>query len=96
MNEEINCPCCPNHCDINNLSCGRGIKHFNLSKNESEKEKLVVNEESLSVDEKILNKLRKCGHFLHHSKETPIFQNLTVIEKENLLDLLTKCLDNWK
>lgn len=26
--EMLNCPCCGNHCDVENLGCGRGRKFF--------------------------------------------------------------------
>ena len=34
MKEEKNCPCCPNHCDVDRLSCGRGREYFKSSSNE--------------------------------------------------------------
>ncbi len=82
MNEE-KCPCCPNHCDKKNLSCGRGMDYFNGENQE----------EAKTIQEQILMDLRKCGHYLHHNKEAKkedILKNLTEEELEQLHTFLEK------
>lgn len=82
--KEEKCPCCSNHCDINNLSCGRGIEHFNKS-NSDENEK--------SLNEQIIIDLRKCGHLLHHNKEldtNEVLANFSEDELNKLHELLSK------
>ena len=99
MKEEKNCPWCPNHCDVDRLSCGRGREYFKSSSNEEVSKSnhhFEKDESSMTEDEKVLLKLRKCGHYLHHS-ENPIDLNfLEEEEKQNLVAILSKCLENWE
>lgn len=89
MNEK-NCPCCPNHCPKDNLECGRGRAYFNNSNNTLE---------PATLSQKVIEDLRKCGHFLHHSKELntdKIFLDFSETELKKLHELLLKILDNTK
>lgn len=88
MNEE-KCPCCHNHCDINNLSCGRGIAHFNKSNEEEPK----------TLNEQVIMDLRKCGHLLHHNKDLNIEKLTSVLSNDELIilhNLLSKIYTNIK
>lgn len=49
----------------------------------------------MTIEEKIMNKMQKCGHFLHHSREVKDLKFLTEEEKQNLDVLLSKCLEKW-
>lgn len=90
--KEEKCPCCPNHCSINNLSCGKGKSYFSNDKNENKHhfEKEIPN----TVEEKLLQEMKKCGHHLHHNRESNL-DFLTNEEKETLTNLLSKCYNNW-
>ncbi|MGM9878176.1 MAG: hypothetical protein ACI33S_05975 [Bacilli bacterium] len=99
MTNEKNCPCCPNHCSIDNLSCGKGKTYFNGNSSKSLKERNEYTEKddsSMTIDEKAMSKIRKCGHFLHHKDKEVSLDFLSNDEKENLIDILSKCLDNWQ
>lgn len=91
------CPCCPNHCDIDNLNCGRGRDYFktetNQTKNNHQKNK---DESTMTLEEKTFSKIRACGHFLHHSNNSVDLNFLSDEEKQELIKILSKCLDNWK
>lgn len=83
-----NCPCCPNHCSKDNLSCGRGKEYFSNSNKDLESE---------TIEEKVLMDLRKCGHILHHNKEldsNSILSSFSKEELENLHQLLMKFHNN--
>lgn len=87
MNEE-KCPCCHNHCNVNNLSCGRGIEHFYKSKEISEPK---------TLNEQIIIDLRKCGHLLHHNKDlnmNEVLSNFSLEELNDLHELLSKFYSN--
>ena len=71
----LNCPCCPNHCSKDNLSCERGKVYFSNSNKDLEPE---------TIEEKILMDLRKCGHILHHNKELDTSSILSSFSKEEL------------
>lgn len=97
--EEEKCPCCPNHCDVNSLSCGKGREYFktnidNITNNQINH--IDKDESDMTLEEKSIYKIRKCGHFLHHSKKTVNLNFLSDEEKQNLINILSKCLDNWK
>lgn len=80
------CPCCPNHCSIDHLSCDRGRAHFNQISNEPN-----------SLKEQVIMDLRKCGHLLHHNKELNPDEFLAVFRSEELEELhklLSKIPDN--
>lgn len=97
MNNEKNCPCCPNHCSIDNLTCGKGRAYFNEGSSRSLEERNEhTDDSSMTIDEKAMSKIRKCGHFLHHSDKEVSFDFLSNDEKESLVAILSKCLDNWK
>lgn len=97
MNNEKNCPCCPNHCSIDNLNCGKGRAYFNGGSPRSLEERNEPKDDSsMTIDEKAMSKIRKCGHFLHHGDKEVNFDFLSNDEKESLVAILSKCLDNWK
>lgn len=85
MNHE-KCPCCPNHCEVNNLDCDKGKEYYNH---------LNVSKVS-TVNDKIVNQLRKCGHFLHHRNlaEINFLSTLSNDELNDLHRLLSKVSDN--
>lgn len=88
MMKEENCPCCPNHCPKDNLSCGRGMSHFSDEATEST---------PLSIDKQIIDDLRKCGHLLHHNKDLnvdEILAGFTEEELNKLHELLSKFYNN--
>ena len=77
------CPGCENHCDKNNLRCGRGRNYFSCQTQNSE----------ASIEEQVMEDLRKCGHILHHAKEldqSSFLSNLSEDELETLHELLSK------
>ncbi len=80
MNQE-KCPRCSNHCEQNNLGCGRGREHFNHSK-----------EESKSEAEEVMMYFRKCGHKLHHGEiaSDEFLSSLSFDEVHTLHQLLEK------
>lgn len=87
MNKE-KCPCCPNHCSIGNLSCGRGIEYFN---------KQNISNEPKTIYEQVIMDLRKCGHLLHHNREIntdELLSNLSEEELNKLHELLSKIHSN--
>lgn len=89
MNEE-KCPCCPNHCEKDNLGCGRGRNYFNSSKKDVE-----IN----SIEEQVMQDLRTCGHILHHNKDidvSALFKTLSPEELDKLHLMLMKIYDNVK
>lgn len=98
MNEE-KCPCCSNHCDVKNLSCGKGKEYFakNTNKNENYRSHHLEKDESvMTLDERTIYIIQKCGHFLHHSEKIYSLNFLSNEEKQQLISILSKCLDNWK
>lgn len=84
--ESEKCPCCPNHCDKENLSCGRGEEYFHGTKKTRE-------EKPNSIEEAIILDLRKCGHMLHHNHDlnpNDLLKNFSKEELEQLHSLLAK------
>lgn len=84
--KEENCPCCPNHCDKENLSCGRGREYFSGSTKNT-------HEGPTTLEEKVIFDLRKCGHRLHHNRDlnpNEMLSNLTEEELNTLHELLNK------
>lgn len=49
----------------------------------------------MTLEEKALYKMRRCGHALHHSHEDMNLDFLTDEEKQALVKILSKCIDNW-
>lgn len=83
MNQE-NCPCCPNHCAKDNLSCGRGREHFSKGN---------ANNVAKSMPEKVIDELRRCGHLLHHNQDLDTKELLSGISEDELnklYELLSK------
>lgn len=81
---EEKCPCCPNHCDKDNLSCNRGREYFKGSNHKND------------TEDSVINKIRECGHLLHHNDKDLNSHFLTEEEKQKLISLLDKCLNNWQ
>lgn len=82
--KEENCPCCPNHCDKENLNCWRGREYFGSTNRQDDPK---------TLEEKVISELRKSGHKLHHQREgNPIemLSNMTKEELETLHELLSK------
>lgn len=69
------CPCCPNHCDKDNLSCHRGQEYFNNPN---------TKEEPTTLEECIIAELRKCGHMLHHNRDLNPVDMLADFDEEEL------------
>lgn len=85
--EKEKCPCCSNHCEKDNLSCGRGRDYFSTSHTE---------EKSETIEEVVMD-LRKCGHLLHHNRDLStngLFNNFSKDELEQLHILLVKVYNN--
>ena len=85
------CPCCHRHCPADALNCGRGQKYF-------EKKEYPGNRHPETTEEKIILQLRRCGHFLHHTKESAadaeqLLGALSDEERTTLSSLLEKCLE---
>ena len=98
MKDEKNCPCCPNHCEVNSLRCGRGREYFSQGESSSENthgKKHDKDESSMTKEERVLFKIQKCGHELHHSKDIQSVSFLSEDEQVTLIELLSKCLEHW-
>lgn len=83
--ENEKCPCCPNHCEKDNLSCGKGREYFNNSK--------INQEKPISLEETVIMDLRKCESLLHHKKylnEKELLSSFSLEELENLHIYLSK------
>lgn len=76
------CPCCPNHCEKDNLSCGRGEDYFNNNHHNEHHE-----EEPKSIEEQVIKDLRKCGHMLYHNRNLNTYDLLKDFSKEELEQL---------
>lgn len=76
MNSE-NCPCCPNHCEKDNLRCGKGRDYFNH----------LSDLEPSTISEKVIEDLRKCGHLLHHNKDIEANEFLSSLTDDELKEL---------
>ena len=77
MNQE-NCPCCPNHCQKDNLGCGRGKEYFNNQ---------GTNKEPKTLNEQVISDLRKCGHLLHHNRDLDTNEFLSCFSEDELNEL---------
>lgn len=73
--DKENCPCCPNHCSIDNLSCGKGKEYFNNNRSSTEPK---------TLNEQVIIDLRKCGHLLHHNRNLDIDKILFDFSKDEL------------
>lgn len=93
MAEKI-CPQCENHCSVDALRCGKGAKYFGIQHQERDIS-------SMTIDERILVLLRRCGHHLHHNaghdtNDAALVDILTAEEKTSLEVILQKCLRHWQ
>lgn len=102
MNPEANvCPGCENHCPQDQLRCPKGLKHFGdsgrMAGGPSHGE---ADLSRLSPDEAVIQLMRKCGHYLHHSAgqvdSGALLSALSDDEKRQLVALLDKCAKNWQ
>lgn len=78
--ETLKCPCCSNHCEKENLSCGRGVDYFSNPKSLEKTE---------TIEEEVIRDLRKCGHLLHHNPNLNTNDLLNDFFKEELEQLHT-------
>lgn len=96
------CPCCDRHCPAENLHCSRGKEHFGLPTDKNERKghgPREIDEKNMSADEIVLILMRQCGHFLHHNMgggEAAELSFYTEEEKQELIRLLKKCINEWK
>lgn len=72
------CPCCPKHCSIDNLSCRKGNEYFNNHN---------TNKEPQTLNEQVIMDLRKCGHLLHHNRGLNTNEILSDFSQEELSQL---------
>lgn len=91
---EKSCPQCENHCSVDALKCERGAKYFGVQRQERDIS-------SMTIEERILVLLRKCGHHLHHNaghdtNAAALVDVLTAEEKNSLETILQKCLQHWQ
>lgn len=99
------CPCCGRHCPADDLHCPRGRAHFGLENSESHEEHGGHNHgydnANMTIDDKVITMLRKCGHHLHHNVSRDGTDNgqllnfLSEDEKKQIIGLLKKCLQGW-
>lgn len=107
MENTNKCPCCPNHCDRNNLQCGKGEAYFSG-------EAVPHSEHGHSEGMRhgyhggkhhghrhpefpagsLADLLAKCGHRLFHGGDESMFAALTEAEAAELKKLLSKLLFN--
>ena len=90
-NKEMVCPQCENHCPVDQLRCPRGQAHFGTAAQEPEEQ---------SLDDAVILLMRKCGHYLHHhsadASGEALLSALSEAEKNELIALLEKCMQNWQ
>lgn len=105
MENTNKCPCCPHHCDKNNLQCGKGEAYFNgqatsaseHSHNHHERRNYDHHGEKHHGHHRpeypcgsLADLMSKCGHRLFHGGDDAMFAVLTEEEKTDLKALLTK------
>lgn len=108
MNHDIEadlCPCCGRNCPRENLHCPRGKEYFGIETDTMSEERGGHHhghaDADMTIDDKVIALLRKCGHYLHHNKGKDNFdseQSLSFLsndEKHELITLLKKCLQHW-
>lgn len=88
MKEEKYCPCCPNQCSVEHLQCQRGENYFSHGQQQGP---VFKDEALMTLDEKVIHKIRECGHLLHHGGNIHL-EHLNEDEKEQLIQLLCQCL----
>lgn len=102
-NESNVCPCCGRHCSVNELSCRRGMEHFGVEPetNMEMKHHHEQNRADMTIDDKVISLMRRCGHHLHHNVNDNVggeqlLSALSHDEKKELISLLKKCLKSWQ
>ncbi|MDY3767431.1 MAG: cytidylate kinase-like family protein [Lachnospiraceae bacterium] len=97
------CPRCKNHCSKDNLQCHKGKEYFGITTEESKEKHHELSKEATTPDEKVIELLRKSGHYLHHSvghndstDPSQLLSALSAEEKTAMISLLEKCLQSWK
>lgn len=103
-NEKENCPCCPRHCQSDDLHCGRGENYFNSdtsAQNHSHGHGHHDHMQNKFEPDSLPGQLMQCAHSImhavHHSPdfdEDKIFSSLSAAEKSELLSLLKKLNSN--
>lgn len=99
MEEVLKCPFCGNHCPQNSLLCGRGKRYFGAQEHDGDRVHGGAHGGGHGVanGDEIVQLLRKCGHYLHHSgKEDTAVRSLTDEERKTLCRLLEKCYAEWQ
>ena len=105
MENTNKCPCCSNHCDRNNLQCGKGEAYFNGEAVPSSEHGHGRHEGKHHSHHggkhhghhrpeypagSLADLMSKCGHRLVHSGDESMFAVLTEEEQVSLKNLLTK------
>lgn len=91
--KETNCPVCGNHCNKDDLKCGRGKNYFGLNGEDGRRGGDRPHGAPFNKDEDpTVTLLRRCGHLLHHGGVENILAPLSEEEKKTLGALLNKCL----
>ena len=83
-------PCCGNHCAKDQLQCEKGKHYFQQG------QRSFPDESEMNLDKKVIFKLRQCGHFLHHGQGQANLDCLSAQQKEEIIDILTICLNHWE
>ena len=104
MEDKNYCNQCENHCQVDDLKCGRGRRAFGQEQGENGTEHLHGHghghEHGRHCQHKrlegVLGLLQSCGHAIHHGEiGEDGLKCLSNEEKEQLEKLLSKLLDNW-
>lgn len=101
MENTNKCPCCSNHCDRNNLQCGKGESYFNGENTQEyghkpshHKGKHHGHHRREFLSGSLAELMSKCGHRLFHGGDETMFDVLTEDEKATLKSLLSKIASN--
>ena len=98
--KDLFCPCCGRHCSIENLNCHRGKEHFGQSEGAGHDSRGHRERRANAISDETVVLMLQCGHRLHHGlRERAVNEDilffLTREERDELLTLLKKCIDNW-
>lgn len=102
MENTNKCPFCPNHCDRNNLQCGKGEDYFNgeaVPHSEGMRHgyhsgKHRGHRRPEYPTGSLADLLAKCGHRLFHGGDETMFTVLNQEESAELKKLLNKLLSS--
>lgn len=96
------CPCCGRHCPADDLHCPRGREYFGMETDTSGRHDNAHHhghsDTGMTIDDKVISLLLKCGHHLHHNTDrgNADISFLSEEEKHEFISLLKKCLKNWE